>query len=46
MLIDAHAHVDRFEIVGEGALDQALAEIKERNIFTISNSMELLSYEE
>jgi len=45
MLIDAHAHVDRFEIVGEGALDQALAEIKERNIFTISNSMDLPSYE-
>ena len=45
MLIDAHAHVDRFEIVSEGALNQALAEIKERNIFTISNSMDLPSYE-
>ena len=45
MLIDAHAHVDRFEIFGEGALDQALAEINEWNIFTISNSMDLQSYE-
>ena len=45
MLIDAHAHIDRFEIIGEGALDQALADIEERNIFTISNSMDLPSYE-
>ena len=45
MLIDAHAHVDRYEIVGEGVLDQALAEIRERKIFTISNSMDLPSYE-
>ena len=45
MLIDAHAHVDRFEIFNQGALDQALAEINEWNILTISNSMDLPSYE-
>ncbi len=44
MLIDAHAHVDRFEMVGEGALSSALIEINTREIFTISNSMDLPSY--
>lgn len=45
MLIDAHAHVDRFEIAGEGALASALDEINSRKIYTISNSMDLVSYE-
>jgi len=45
MFIDAHAHVDRFEMVGEGAVDAALEEINERRIFTISNSMDIPSYE-
>lgn len=45
MLIDAHVHLDRFEIVGEGALDSALDEINSRKIFSISNSMDLSSYE-
>ena len=45
MLIDAHVHVDRFEMVGEGALASALDEINSHKIFTISNSMDLPSYE-
>jgi TatD DNase family protein len=45
MLIDAHAHIDRYELVGESALSTALAEIDARKIFTISNSMDLPSYE-
>jgi TatD DNase family protein len=45
MLIDAHAHIDRYEIAGESALANALAEIDARKIFTISNSMDLPSYE-
>jgi len=45
MLIDAHVHVDRFEMEGEGALASALDEINSRKIFTISNSMDLPSYE-
>ena len=45
MLIDAHVHVDRFEMVGQGALTSALDEINSRKIFSISNSMDLSSYE-
>ena len=45
MLIDAHVHVDRFEMVGGGALAFALYEINSRKIFTISNSMDLSSYD-
>ncbi len=45
MLIDAHAHIDRYEMLGEMALSTALAEINARKIFTISNSMDLPSYE-
>ena len=41
MLIDAHAHLDRY---GED-LEPALAEITEQQIFTIANSMDLPSYE-
>jgi TatD DNase family protein len=45
MLIDAHAHVDRYDLVGEGALGAALSEITQHEILTISNSMDLPSYE-
>jgi TatD DNase family protein len=41
MLIDAHAHVDRY---GD-ALPAALKEIERHHIFTISNSMGLESYQ-
>lgn len=40
MLIDAHAHLDRY---GE-ELDAALAEIKEHQVFTIAVAMDLPSY--
>ena len=40
MLIDAHAHLDKYE----EALEAALAEIEQHRIFTISNSMDLPSY--
>jgi TatD DNase family protein len=45
MLVDAHSHVDRFDLVGEGALDSALQQIVQYRIFTISNSMDLPSYQ-
>jgi len=45
MFIDAHAHVDRYERIGEGGLDSALAEIAEFKILTISNSMDIPSYD-
>ena len=41
MLIDAHAHLDRY---GD-ELESALAEIAKHRIFTISTSMDLPSYE-
>ena len=44
MLIDAHAHVDRFDLVGAGAVDSAVDEITARQILTISNSMDPPSY--
>ena len=40
MLIDAHAHLDRYEDV----LESALEEIAQHSIFTISNSMDIPSY--
>jgi TatD DNase family protein len=40
MLIDAHCHVDRYK----ANLAYALEQIKEHEIFTISNSMDLPSY--
>lgn len=40
MLIDAHAHLDRYD----DALDAALGEIAERRILTISTAMDLPSY--
>ena len=45
MLIDAHSHVDRYDLVGEGALESALREIDLHGILTVSNSMDLPSYE-
>lgn len=45
MLIDAHAHIDRYDLVGDNALDSTLAEITQHEIFTISNSMDLASYQ-
>jgi len=45
MLIDAHAHVDRYDLVGPGALESALGEIEQHRILTVSNSMDLPSYE-
>jgi len=40
MLIDAHAHLDRYE----DKLESALEEIKQNRIFTLSNSMDFPSY--
>jgi len=45
MLVDAHSHVDRYDLAGEGALEAALEEITRYRIFTISNSMDLSSYQ-
>jgi len=44
MLVDAHSHLDRFDLVGEGMLESALEEITQHRIFTVSNSMDLPSY--
>ena len=44
MLIDAHSHIDRYDLVDERALGSALAEIAQHRILTISNSMDLPSY--
>ena len=44
MLIDAHSHVDRYDLVDEQALESALAEITQHRILTVSNSMDLPSY--
>jgi TatD DNase family protein len=40
MLIDAHAHLDRYE----DELDTALEEINQHKIFTLSTSMDIVSY--
>jgi TatD DNase family protein len=45
VLVDAHAHLDGYDLAGEGALESALAEIAGLGIFTISNSMDPASYE-
>jgi len=42
MLIDAHAHLDRYE----DKLGSALKEITQHKIFTLSNSMDLPSYKQ
>jgi TatD DNase family protein len=45
MLIDAHSHLDRYALLGPGALERALEEITRHSIFTVSNSMDIPSYE-
>ena len=42
MLIDAHAHLDRYG----SALDAALAEIEGERIFTVATAMDASSYRE
>jgi TatD DNase family protein len=44
LLIDAHTHVDRYDLVGAGAVESALAEIEQHQILTISNSMDPDAY--
>ncbi len=44
MLIDAHSHLDRYDLIDKYALESALSEITQYRIFTISNSMDLPSY--
>jgi len=41
MLIDAHAHLDRYD----AEIEDALKEIRTEGIFTVSNSMDVPSYE-
>jgi TatD DNase family protein len=45
MLIDAHSHIDRYDLLGGDALDHALDEIQQLRILTLSNSMDPPSYE-
>jgi TatD DNase family protein len=45
MFIDAHAHIDRYDLLGGDALENALDEIQHLRILTLSNSMDLPSYE-
>jgi TatD DNase family protein len=44
MLIDAHAHIDRYDLLGPEVLEMALDEIRHHKIFTLSNSMDPPSY--
>jgi TatD DNase family protein len=46
MLIDAHAHLDRYlyKLFGKD-INPVFKQIKEHKILTISNSMDLTSYE-
>ncbi|MHB8055935.1 MAG: TatD family hydrolase [Candidatus Aminicenantales bacterium] len=44
MLIDAHTHLDGYDLLEPGALDAALAEIAQQRIFTVTNSMDLPSF--
>ena len=44
MYLDAHAHLDRYDLLGEQALGSALTEVTQHRILTISNSMDLPSY--
>jgi TatD DNase family protein len=44
MLIDAHSHLDRYDLIHDRALEAALSEIARCEILTISNSMDLPSY--
>jgi TatD DNase family protein len=45
MLIDAHSHIDRYGLLDEGMLDSALREVNQYRILTVSNSMDLPSYQ-
>ena len=45
MLIDAHTHIDRYDLLEEGFLESALDEIHHHRIFTLSNSMDIPSYQ-
>jgi len=45
MWIDAHAHVDRYSLISHQALESALAEIEQHRIWTVSNSIDLPSYQ-
>lgn len=45
MLIDAHTHLDRYDLLGPEAVDTALTEIERHRIVTISNSMDPASYQ-
>lgn len=45
MLIDAHAHLDRYDLVDQSAVEAALAEIERHRILTISNAMDPASYQ-
>jgi TatD DNase family protein len=44
MLIDAHSHLDRYDLVDGRALASAVGEIREHGIFTVGNSMDVESY--
>jgi TatD DNase family protein len=44
LIIDAHAHLDLYAVAGEAELNAALSEIAVKKIFTISNSIGLVSY--
>jgi TatD DNase family protein len=44
MFIDAHAHLDRYDLEGESSLETALHEIDQNRIFTLSNSMDVPSH--
>ena len=44
MLIDAHTHIDRYDLLGEETLETALNQIEQHRIFTLSNSMDIPSY--
>jgi TatD DNase family protein len=44
MLIDAHSHLNGYDLLEGRALESALAEIVEHRIFTVANSMDLPSY--
>ncbi len=45
MWIDAHSHVDRYGLINAQALASALVEIEQHRIWTVSNSIDLPSYQ-
>jgi TatD DNase family protein len=44
--VDAHSHVDRYDLVDEQARGSALTEITQHDILTVSNSMDLPCYKQ